>query len=331
MRNEPSDAFVNENAKWQELVRHTSLTLRDMGYTVTAEVMKGDEFGSYDIQNVRLSRVHDVGSKLDMFSPNIGSKSVCGVQCELLRKISSVEKEANLSLFVKQNEGDLFTFFGDWKTIDELIKVFREASEGSLKEYLDYIRVNLESQNSLSEFSQKFKSLLTSDMLVKFTKTKSVELNPSNSRRLSKFGVAFDNRDLPDDWDSAEKPREHWLSDNELSKDEIAMANTVELENELVELEGSIVKGWQKAKKIDLYKGMGVCTYSDNSFGTIVSLRDGKASISVKGQVKLLYDGLLVEAPSGYLFGNTEALLFVDINAEIIYPIRDIAACSVDV
>ena len=334
-------SYLQEAYKWEELIRHSDSTIRQTGYTVTAEVNKEEIEGlpTYKISNVKISRIGERESALDMFGFDVGSKSVCAGQCRFLRGIAPGQQATELALLFEQQEGAIFRFFTEWKKINREIAFFHSSSEDVFRKYLNYIRTGVEPSNSLDEFTRMFKQMLSEDKLVAFTQNSYLDLKSPEQKKAERLAkikktnstAIVMHDDLPDYWEEVEKPTSTWLNSEENSADqEMVLELIAQKENELAK---SHVKtdSWNKAKQLPLITGVNVCSFSDNRFGTLVSLSKDELVISIKGQAKIVKDGLIVDATSGYLFGPIDELLFTAEEEEKRYPTTDIAVCSINV
>lgn len=356
---------ATEVIKWQKLAEYAGNELKPLGLTITAgvQINSKDTTLSYSLINVQLNTDAN-NTEVDLLSPEFAEKFACNAECQNLGLYDSnfETPKTQLASFFFTEEGRFFEFYGKLAQLNELLAFYRASSSEILKKYLTLMLNRKMKFNSLSAFMQYLESHITEDNLLAFSKSGFISpvkdhLSPSFVEDLY-VNIPIDSKDIKSaenafttanetstsadkNWATSDNdvkmPNDGWSSpDNELDRPNINWITSIQTADELLKnssvedntSEFVINANWKRAKQHNIQVGSIVCSFSDNSLGLVKEIDSDSVTLDVIAQARLLVDGMNLYPQSGYLFTTVESFNFVKGESNEVYPLSDIAVCS---
>jgi hypothetical protein len=267
---------------------------------VEDEVEDEDEV-EYQLTDITLSASEN-NFNINLLWPSFNNKYVCSPVCkQLVEYTNTKEKEGStlLDQFFTKHEFEFFKFYGELYHLNWQIIELESIQIDSVELFLSSIVNKKQNFATLSEFSQYLTENITADAFTKFINDPlSTLYNEDDEIELIDETALW----LTNSTDSIIKP--------------IKPIKPIKKDSQVVQHQANNV-------------GDKVCTYQQNTYGNIISIKGQNAAVMVIGQAKQFTDGIIGDYDDGYLFyEHTQDIRFIPVKKMSILPLINLFMCD---
>jgi hypothetical protein len=294
--------------KWRELSKYAESELVKYKFLVNAKLtlIKDEDENvnedKYQLTDITLSASED-NFNINLLWPSFNSKYVCSPVCKQLEEYTNTKEREGSTLldrFFTKHGFELFKFYGELYHLNWQIIELESIQIDSVELFLSSIVNKKQNFATLGEFSQYLTENITADAFTEFI-----------NDPLSTLYNEDDEIELIDEtalWLTDSTETALWLTDSILK--------SVKKDSQLVQHQASNV-------------GDQVCTYQQNTYGNIISIKDQNAAVMVIGQAKQFTDGIIGDYDNGYLFyEHIQDIRFIPVKKMSILPLINLFMCD---
>lgn len=335
-----------DKLKWNVLSKYSINRLKEFDLTVTAKVEQvNDSKSKFKLSNIKLTSLHKVDG-LDLLSPNVISNFACGKVCVPLSSMK-MQNSSVFSAFFEEFEGPLFEFYGKLMLINDKLSAYKKGGGDVFRDYMRELEVQNIRFDSLEDFLMFLDKSISREKVLEYAKNNNnLDLNKQYLLLGDDDGSgSYDlptqeynsTDDLPNQENSDETPDYLWSAKNnnlvnyKLTQDEQINENLRLEEESNLSWNYKKKESWSIAKARKLLLGSPVCSYSDNSFGIVKSIKARLVEVEMEGIIKVIIDGVIRPAPEGHIFsGHTDAY-YLPLTGLKVFPVSDVARCNLGI
>jgi len=339
--------------KWYALANYAKSGVLQYGVTVTAQlhVEVKNQQQIFKLTNFKFNQ-KESRQDINLLAPSFTHKYICSPVCyQLLEYVNASGHDGAtlLSNYFSKHEFELFKFYGDMSILNDPLSKLADKNRSLLISYLHALSVQDLSFNSSKEFNVFLAEAFTLESFERYIEDPSALENYVASPPVFSSEFLKNHLITPDDqWseglnegisDGLNKEQNDWLVDAlspellidtylPLPLDTWLTAGVVDgVEYFQQQSTDENILSWQAAKAVPLIIGQNVCSYQDGFFGVVSSVEQGKVSVDLLGQAKLVQDGAIYPVGKGALFNSNSELYFLPEQGNKTFTKTDVATC----
>lgn len=321
------DNHFSSAVKWKQLASYTGDELLNSGYTITGNlrIKKQSDISQFVLTDIKLVNLQKL-SGINLLSPSFRKETICGEKCHILSSTKSDKSETVLTQFLRENEAELFEFYGRLTLLNKKLIRYGQTERDLLINYLNWIVKKNQIYSTPLDFIADFETYINDESITAYVESKG-DLN------LNKKLIAYDDFDksMYSEGENVPNPTDDWFDEGVVKPtldEQLIERAIIESEN-MLPYSVIISKNWQESKKRLFDTGDIVCTFSDNVFGVVEWVEQENVSIARKGIANRIVDGVKVSAMSGHLFSHLETFYFSKLDDSEVYNKSDVATCAI--
>ncbi|WP_158769197.1 hypothetical protein [Paraglaciecola sp. L1A13] len=342
-------------SKWQELSRYAgkSYLSSQVPIRIVGEltIEQEDQRRRFVLTNIRLAK-QETPYQINLLHPQFEEKYICTPQCLQLTEylLENTESNTLLTRYFKQQEFELFKFYGEVFSLDKEIQQVKAIDERYFQHYIDWLIFQRTESGDIQSFITYLKSAFSEQAYVSFISDPqklyshlmhSVEVSEESSALIengewlntpaveTEFWSDAQMKEQDnwsdaqvkeqDNWSDAQvKEQDNWSDEptNESDTWRSAETSVASLKPE-PRFDNQAEQDWQAAKNLNIELGDLVCSTSSDEFGSVQEIRGKTIVVEVVGNTLSLKDGVSVASSHTDVFNDNVVKRYVPVESKV--------------
>ncbi|MFT6208281.1 MAG: hypothetical protein ACJA0T_002201 [Colwellia sp.] len=321
--------YQYNQALWQKTALNSDSLFQRYGLKIFAAItwQQRSKAETYQFTKLQIAKEADQYS-INLLHPDFTQKMACGWYCEYLDQPISQTALSPYTMLDKTFEGNktqLYNFYDELARLEQNLQSLSPERLAAMPEIITQLVNTQQSFDSLDQvivFINNFFDEIDFQQLATL-KTAPGIISPLPDSYQTKT-ILTDNLlpNIDDNLIASFSPETSLETMLNLHKNRQEQDISTELTTD---------KLWSKQNKLPINKGQFVCSFQDNYFGEITAVSGDKVTLALKGQVKQLIDGLMMDAPIGSLFSSNTQITYLANDGQLNFTRSQIAPCTLKI
>jgi hypothetical protein len=285
--------------KWQALAQYAGASqLTNHPSIFIVGELKIDSSGKenkFVLTNIKLSS-KETQFQINLLHPQFESKYICAPQCLQLTEYLEQAAEGNtmLTRYFNEHEFELFKFYAEVFSLDEIIKEKFSSSGEHFEHYMNWVINQQLNSEDITTFIVHLKRIFSDEEYVSYT-AKPEQVYSHLVQSATKRGLGIE-------------PSETvlWTDTNTENQPEMILWNLTEEHNDGINLAEINIEPNARIKlaDTDVEPGDLVCSSVNNEFGSVVEIRGSNILLDLIGERLNYLDGVSIAIRPSEIFNS---------------------------